>query len=566
MDKDIQSKYLDLVKVMNKHIDAYYSGKPTITDAEYDKLYRELTDIERRYPNDIVPNSPSQNVGTRLDTIFPKTEHVVRMFSLSNVFNSTELEKFYKRFASLRRKFGIQEVDQYYADLKCDGLSLDLVYNKGNLVQAITRGDGIKGDDVTANAFMINNIPKRIVTKKYLNVHGEVVVHRADFYAINQEREKEGKILFSNCRNYTVGSLKQKDPNVTKERLLKFYAWSLFIPDKAYTHHEQIDILIKLGFNTPMGTLCTSVNEIISFTNEVARIRQTIPFDIDGVVIKQDNPEFNKIIGWNSHEPLWATAWKFLADGAETTIRNVHWNMGKTGRLTPVASVDPVSIDGITISEVTLNNANYVENNKLGEGSLIKIIRSGDVIPKIGEIIKAKNYKGLPTTCPFCGSTLLRDSTMVKCINPECKEILKAQLSYIVSKDLLNIKGIGEKVIEEIVDKNIVHSFIDIFSILESGDSGIDQGLLDTLVTRVRNMNLLEFLMSLCISGLGRAVAGKLIMNIEDIEDLIRILNDAEEMRLLPINEGIKKNIIEWYSRANNKNFLEEVKKLQLEF
>ena len=566
MDKDIEKKYDDLVRVMNKHIDAYYQGNPTITDAEYDKMYRELVKIETRYPNLISKESPSQKVGSQLTKAFPEAEHLIRMFSLSNVFNSSELEKFYKRFAGLRHKFGVQEVDQYYADLKCDGLSLDLVYNKGNLVQAITRGDGIVGEDLTANAFMINNIPKRIITKKHINVHGEVVVHRADFYAINQQREKENKPVFSNCRSYAVGGLRQKDPNVTKERLLKFYAWSLFVPDKVYTHHEQIDLLIKLGFNTPMGSLCTSVNEIISFVNEVARIRQTIPFDIDGVVIKQDSPEFNKIIGWNSHEPLWATAWKFLADGAESTVLKINWNMGKTGRLTPTASIEPISVNGITISEVTLNNAINVVNNKLGIGSVVKVIRSGDVIPKISEVIEAKGYTGLPDKCPFCNEPLNYDGIQLKCCNPNCKAILKASLNYIVSREILNIKGIGEKIIDELVDKGIITSLSDIFSILESGNSGIDQSLLDTLVSRARSVNILEFLMMLGIQGLGRAVASKMVMFITNIDDLINTLNDPEEIRLLPINAGIKKNIQEWYSRANNKRFLEEVQKLHLDF
>ena len=567
--EDTFDDYLKLVDEVTHHNFLYHEkNSPIITDTEFDQLYRRLVTLEEKHPNWTVIKSPTQKVG-HIDSGsgFTKFRHPIRMYSLENVFNSNELKKFYKRFSDLRRQFSATEVDQFYVDCKMDGLAVDLVYQEGRLTLGLTRGDGQVGEDVTANLLNIPNIPKRIPTKRHLLIRGEIVVHKSDFYAVNSKRETAGLKPFATTRNYAAGSLRQSDPKITKERLLRFYGWELLVLDKQYmTHEEQVKLLVDLGFNIPTGSMCYSIGEVISFINEIARIRNELPYDIDGAVIKQNRMEYRKALGWNNHAPLWATAWKFTAEGAETIIERIIWNMGRTGRLTPVAKLKPVNIDGVMISDVTLHNAALLEEKKLGPGARVRIIRSGDVIPKISEIITTGVYLGLPATCPFCNATTQLVGTDLKCTNPVCEEILVAYLKFIVGKDALDIKGIGESFIREAIESKSIASFKDIFTPIESKSKSLSQDLLDLLVARVRNVNMVELLMILGIARMGRAIAGKVVMEVINLTGFIRLLEDSEQMRLLPIGESIKKGMELWYANPENRALIHYINQLQLPF
>ena len=561
--------YTALVKELNHHNFLYHEkNAPVISDAEYDKLYALLIDVEAKHPEWVVSVSPSQRVGhSNSGSSFQKLRHPVRMYSLENVFNPNELRRYFKRFSELRREFTSAEVDQFYVDCKMDGLAVDLIYQEGKLHLGLTRGDGIIGEDVTKNLMTIPNIPKRIRTQRHILIRGEVVVHKADFHSVNRAREAKNLKPFSTPRNYAAGSLRQIDPLVTKERMLRFYAWELIVPDKKYMpHEEQIRILLELGFNIPTGSMCYSFEEVISQINEIARIRNDLPYEIDGAVIKQNKIEYRKALGFNNHAPLWATAWKFTNEGAVTSIERIVWSMGKTGKLTPGAKLVPITIDGVVISDVTLHNASLLEESKIGPGAQVQIIRSGDVIPKITQVISPGVYLGIPETCPFCEAPTVRIGTDLKCSNPDCKETLIAYLCFIVGKDVLDIKGIGESFIRAAVTSGSITTFSDIFAPIESKIKTVSQDLLDTLVARVRNVNMVELLIILGISRMGRAIAGKVTMEVINVAGFIKLLENPTLMRLLPVGDAIKNGMIQWYTNPANKKLLQDILALQLPF
>ena len=433
------------------------------------------------------------------------------------------------------------------------------------MVTAISRGDGYWGTEITQNVYTIANIPQFIRTKDTISIHGEVVVHTSDFYAYNREMEAQKKDTFASARNYAAGSLFQKDPEITRKRLLKFYAWGFFpLCQPTLPRDKQIEYLRTYGFNTPVGQICTSVNEMLSFINETARIRHTLSYEIDGMVIKQNNAEYQQIIGWNNRAPLWATAWKFTADGANTTIRSIKWQVGKSGRLTPVAQIVPVTINGVTISECSLYNADVIEKNKVGTGSKVHVIRSGDVIPKIDNFLSEGKDVSIPTTCPYCGSSLNRLAAELRCTNPECTGRFISFLSFVVSRDVLNIKGIGPALIAEIVTSGTLTNFLDMFTPLVSKSNKVPQELLDKLVARMQTINMMELLMILGIPNMGRAIATKLATEVITIQGFIDLMHNELRLNSIYVNENTKRNLRLWYKNPKNQKLLEKLQELHL--
>lgn len=554
--------YDKLVKHLNQCITNYFTKHVSlISDEKYDKLYRILVETEKQHPDWITSDSPTQKVG-ELESNFPKKKHISRMYSLDNIFDHKGLTSFLKRFSPFKKEFS--DVDQYYVDCKLDGAAIELIYTDKKLTSAITRGDGQVGCDILVNAMTIPNIPHRIQTSETVIVRGEVVVHKEDFLNAQHEREENHLPPFSNCRNYASGSLMQKDPEVTKKRNLRFYGWELIVPSNLnLSHDQQIKYLTKLGFNVPVGRLCYSSDEILSLINEIARMKIELPYEIDGAVIKQNQWEYRKPLGWNNHAPKWAVAWKFHTDGAETTIKKIRWSMGRTGRLTPVAVIEPVSINGVTISEVNIYNANYIESNHVGPGAKIRVIRSGEVIPRITEIITKGTYIGIPTTCPYCGETVIYDGTILRCNNPNCKEILISLITNAVSDDMLNIPGIGETTIRYLVENNEITNFIDIFFPIISQNKRI-QSLADKLVSRMQQINNMELLLIIGIPGMGRAIAGRLATETRSLEGFRKLLENPKELKLLMISDIVKKNLINWYNIPGNKKLINKLVELKL--
>lgn len=559
--------YHKLVEIVRHHNHLYHVvDKPVITDEAYDIIFHKLKDVEEQHPDWIVQDSPTQTVGAIGGV--RKYRHPIRMYSLSNVFNEEQLKKFLKRFSALRSAYSSAEVDQFYCDCKMDGLAVSLMYRDGKLTLALTRGDGTVGENVTENIKMIANIPMRVKTRHTLLVRGEVVVHKVDFYAANRRQLELGKEPFSNPRNYASGSLKQKDPRITGERNLRFYAWELIVPDrKNISVEEQIQKLIELGFNIPQGKMCYSFDEIMSFIHEVERIRNDLHYQIDGVVIKQNTKKFQQELGWNNHDPLWATAWKFTSEGSITKITGITWSMGRTGKLTPIASLEPVSIGGVTVKNVTMNNADYVQNNQLGIGASIIVIRSGDVIPKISEILQPGKFEPLPVKCPYCGEPTIKFEADIKCINPYCPEILYAILKYIFSKEILDLHGFGDQFARDMVDTRTITSFRDLFAPMETKDSKkVPQESLNTLTSRLREINLMKLLMILGISKMGRAIAGKIAIEVGNLQGFKHVLEDTTELQQMPVNPSIKISMQDWYTVEYNRQLLDYLCGLELPY
>lgn len=559
MNKD---EYIALVATLNKYSEAYHKNNESIIpDTEYDKMYRKLTDYEQEHPENILPNSPSQRVGEQSsENKFP---HMVRMYSLENAFNDKDLIRYLNRFTGIKKQYG-SDVDTYYVDCKMDGLSCELIYDKGVLSTCTIRGDGKYGEDVTANVLTIDNVPKKINMLGTCIVHGEVVVHHADFDEINSDREKNNLPKFSNCRNYASGSLRQKDPEITRSRKLKFYAWNMFISKSKVMHHdEKMALLKELGFQIPVSYVCHTLNEIMTSIQKLSSMRNTLPYDIDGVVIKQNNPLYYKEIGWNEHAPLFSIAYKFPSKATPATITGIRWNIGRTGTLTPVAMITPIVLDGITVKNVTLNNADWISKNGVGIGAEVTVTRSADVIPKIISVTKKVDAE-IPDRCPYCSNLAIKNGPNLQCSNPDCPERLKAKLTYMLGKDCLNIKGYGEKFVNELVNSKTVTSFTDIFTTLDSKSESIRQEVLNNLINRVRNIDLSNLLCLLDIPNLGKLTAMKLVQEKPTLDQLRNILGDIDSLKNVNINDCPRKSIVKWYSDPKNQYFIGKIIELDL--
>ena len=557
-------KYMDLVSKLNRCSQSYHGADVSIiSDEDYDRLYNELVMMEKRDPSIIVPESPTQRVGETPNRDLPKVQHIVKMYSLDNVFNHSDLMRFWKRFDKLRNEHGVEVIDNFYCDYKMDGLSCEIVYEQGKLVRASTRGDGEFGEDVTANILTLpNSLPRYIYKAKRLVVRGEVVVHKGDFNAINALNRAKGLNTYSNPRNYAAGSLRQKNPEITRQRKLRFYAWDIVLDasDTPQPHHKIVQALKYLGFSVPNGRLCKSVSEIEEFIKDTNAMRSTLPYEIDGVVIKQDS-YYGRKLGWNQHAPLFNVAYKFVPSVGETTIENITWDVGRTGKLTPVATITPINFDGVNVTKVTLNNAEYVSFNKLGIGSKISVCRSADVIPKIKDIIEAKGFTELPSTCPCCGKPLIRSNKDVICTNMSCKSRRINNLLYLI-KEIIKVKGIGDKAATALVESGTVNSLVDLFKPIKAPE-GVSQDLMDGLVTTMRTISLTGLISILGIPGLGLGTARKMLYEVKTLPNLINIL-DNNYVATLDIPEHIKVNLVNWYANPESQQLLRDLVNLNI--
>ncbi len=568
---DNKNSYLELVTKLNEYCKMYYNSQNSpISDAEYDKMYHELVGYELRNPRWIVPDSPTQRVGIAAESELEKKPHLSKMYSLDNVFNQKDVETYWKRFQKARTKYGVEAVDNFYCDYKMDGLSCEIWYKNGSVILALTRGDGVVGEVVTENVRTIVNLPLQVAVNEFFVVRGEVVVTHNDFERINDSRRAAGLPIFANPRNYASGSLRQKDPTVTAQRQLRFYAWELVLPKhEPMSHCKMMKALAALNFGVPGSKLCHSVKEIMQFVDYVALIRRDLPYDIDGVVIKQDNPLLYKEIGWNKHSPLFSTAYKFVAQDATAEVLKIKWSMGRTGKLTPTASITPTNLSGCTISSVTLNNAEFVERNKIGIGAKIKLIRSADVIPKVIAVLNPGNYTGYPDKCPYCGSPTIKIGTDLKCTNADCKGRLISMLTYVVGKDMLDIKGIGPKFIEEAVNKGVITKILDIFQPLISNSKTLPQELLDKLVKRARDMTAEEAIVALSIPRVSKGIASKLIVSgaitgYAGIRSFRELLKDKKSLHINLLDPNLENILTEWYSKESNQKMLDDLIALDL--
>ena len=462
-----KENYTDKLEILKKYAYAYYvQDSPIATDEEYDTLYRAIEAYEKKNPLHIDKYSPTLRVGGVIRDGFSKATHKARMWSMEDIFDKDGLVAWVERIH--------KNVDgaEFFCEPKFDGASMNLLYDDGKLVQAITRGDGKVGEDVTENVKTIHSVPLEIDYKESIEIRGEIVIKMADFDIINAQRLEDGEALFANPRNAAAGSLRQLDSSVTAKRRLVFQPWGIGENRLSQTRlSKKMDFIYSLGFlKPPMSQECLHVRDIEEFYKKVLQSRDGIPMMMDGMVIKVDNIELQEDLGYTVKYPKWMCAYKFPAVEKITRINGVTFQVGRTGVITPVAQVEPVNIDGVNVERATLHNFDEIKRKDIRIGDSVIIIRSGDVIPKIIKVIEERrdgSEKEIPrvTQCPTCKSELLDEGTLIKCQNLECSDRVVNSITHYASKKALYIDGLGDKIVEQLHKEGLIKSVKDLYSL-----------------------------------------------------------------------------------------------------
>jgi DNA ligase (NAD+) len=460
-----------LRKEIRRHEYLYYVlDQPEITDAEYDELMRRLKKLEEAHPEWVTPDSPTQRVGGKPREGFVKVRHSSPMLSLDNALNEAELRDFDRR---VRELLGGAPC-RYVAELKLDGLSMAVHYRDGILAQAVTRGDGIEGEDVTENARTIRSLPLRVKDGlRTFEARGEVILNRRAFERLNQEREAEGLPRFANPRNAAAGSIRVLEPAITAARRLDYYAYFLLVNGEPYpaTQWEALETLEKLGFKVnPHRRRCSTFDELLEFCRHWQQRREELPYETDGVVVKVDSVEQQRRLGWTAKAPRWAIAFKFPAQQEKTEVLNIEAQVGRTGVLTPVAHLKPVQVGGVTVSRATLHNEEEIERLGVQIGDTVLVERSGDVIPKVVRVVaQGANRRPfrMPERCPVCGGKVVRQEGEVasRCINTNCPARLKESILHFASRNVMDIDGLGEALVDQLVERKLVRSVADLYQL-----------------------------------------------------------------------------------------------------
>lgn len=565
------SEYKEAVDKLKKWADAYYiDDNPLVTDEIYDKLYQEVKEYEKQHPEEIDSTSPTQRVGAPLKEGFNKAKHPSRMWSMEDVFDFNELLDWVQRVQKLAT------IDRYYIEPKFDGASLNLIYDDGKLIRAITRGNGVEGEEVTHNAKAINSVRLEIDYKDFIEIRGEVLMTFDEFERINKERLKSGENLFANPRNAAAGSLRQLDPKITAKRNLIFMPWGVGVNSLEYEYlSDMMDFVYNLGFKKPpLRKITDSTNEIEKIYHKLVEMRPTLKIMLDGMVVKVDSLKAQEQLGYTQKAPRWQIAYKFPAIEKETKIKDVLLQVGRTGVVTPVALLEPVNIEGVIVERATLNNFDFIEKLGVKIGDVVTLIRSGDVIPKIirvlpeyrdGDEIAIKR----PIKCPSCGSELLDEGALIKCQNLSCPARAVNSIIYYASRGCMDIDGLGEKIVQLFFDKGVLSDVEDIYTLKEKRDiilsfEGFKEKRIDNLINAIENSKNAEcwrFVKALGIEHIGEVASKKICLKFKDKfinvskEELISIDGFGEEMA----NSYLE------FMRVNKDKVLRLMEKLNLE-
>ncbi len=470
MADPVAQEILRLRREIERHDHLYYVlDSPEIPDAEYDALLRRLRFLESQRPDLVTPDSPTQRVGGKPREGFVRVPHSSPMLSLDNAYNEGELADFDRR---VRELSGLERVE-YVTELKLDGLSLAVHYTDGRMSRAITRGDGAVGEDVTENARTIRSIPLRLDPPLSCEARGEVILTRAEFERANRDRLEQNLPPFANPRNAAAGSLRVLDPSITAQRRLDFYAYLLLsggVPAEPL-HWQALDRLAALGFKVnPNRRVCRGLAEVLEFIREWEPKREQLPYEIDGVVVKVNDVALQQRLGWTAKAPRWAIAYKYAAEQAVTTVRDIQVQVGRTGALTPVAVLDPVPVGGVTVSRATLHNEDEIARLDLHIGDRVVIERSGDVIPKVVRVESPGTERRafqMPAACPVCGAPVVRQEGEVarRCVNTDCPARLKESIRHFAARRVMNIDGLGDVLVNQLVDRGLVRSVADLYKL-----------------------------------------------------------------------------------------------------
>ena len=566
----------ELVTILNEaNYNYHVLDNPTITDQEYDSLFRELQILEEKNPSLVRSDSPTHRVGGVVLDSFKKVTHKIPMMSLGDIFNEDEVRQFDARI----KKEGINPT--YVCELKIDGLSVSLHYEKGKLVTAATRGNGTIGEDITNNVKTIKTVPLTLKEEIDIEVRGEIYMSKETLKKLNEERKAKNQPLLQNCRNAAAGSIRQLDSKVCASRKLDCWIYHLPNPEDygIKTHWEALEFMKKLGFKTnPNNLLVTDVDGIIDYIHYKGKERPNLSYDIDGVVVKVNNLEEQKKLGFTAHHPKWAIAYKFPAEEVLTKLKDIVFTVGRTGQITPNAVLEPVIVAGSTISRATLHNEDYVKAKGLKIGDIISIHKAGDVIPEVGEVKldrRTGNEKDFEmiTRCPMCNEPIFKKEGQVDyfCINPHCPARHIEGLCHFVSRKAMNIDGLGDRIIEDFYNLKYIKDITDIYKLSCFRDElteleGYGNKSIDNLLEAIENSkeNSLErLLFGLGIPNVGEKTSKILAARYENLDNLMNAT--FEELNQIPdIGEIIAKSIIDFFQNEKNRDIIEELKELKV--
>lgn len=573
--EEIRKRVEQLREEIEYHNYRYYVlAQPVITDEEYDKLMRELIELERQYPELVTPDSPTQRIGEKVLDEFRSVPHTEPMLSLDNTYSEEEIREFDER---VKRLLDRKEV-VYVAELKIDGVSVSLRYENGRFMQGLSRGDGTRGDDISENLKRVRSIPLRLRKPVTVEVRGEVYMPTEVFEKLNEERQKRGEPLFANPRNAAAGTLRQLDTRITAERHLDSFIYYVLKPEQygLKTQWDALNWLRELGFKVnPHSRLCGSIDEVIDYWKEWTQKRRELGYWVDGVVVKVNDFELQRALGTTAKAPRWAIAFKFPSEHARTKIVGVTVQVGRTGTLTPVAELEPVQLAGTIVKRASLHNFDYIKEKDIRIGDWVYIEKAGGIIPQVVSVIESLRTGNEipvepPAQCPVCGGKVGKveiGEVALKCLNPHCPAKLKRSLETLASRNALDIKGLGEKLIDRLVDSGLVKDIADLFYLtpfeLSQLGPGIGQKTIANLLSEIdkaKKAPLHRWITALGIPLVGEKTAYVLAQNFRSLKKLAQATVD--QLTQIPgIGEEIARSVVEYFRNEKTKEILEKLEK-----
>ena len=566
---EAQERIETLKTLLNRYSYEYYVlDKPSISDKEYDQQYQELEKLEKAHPELITTDSPTQRIGGTILPGFTKVQHDSPMLSLGNAFNQEDLLQFHQRISKLT-----DQPLQYMCELKIDGLAVSLKYENGLFVQGATRGDGNIGEDITQNLRTVKAIPLRLNEPLTFEVRGECYMPKASFVQLNADRDEKGLEIFANPRNAAAGSLRQLDASIAASRNLNIYLYNAtnFEQLAVETQDALLNRLAQVGLRTnPERRLFDSIEEVWAFTEEIAAKRKDLPYEIDGIVIKVNAFSAQEEIGYTVKAPRWAIAYKFKAEEAETIVRDIEWTVGRTGVVTPTAVMDPVFLAGSTVQRASLHNVDLVREKDVRIGDTVVIHKAGDIIPEIQHVLidrrgpESEAYV-IPETCPACASQLvhLEDEVALRCINPKCPAQIKEGLSHFVSRNAMNISGLGVRVVSQMFEKGLVKDVADLYKLTEEDLYQLDKikeksaNNIVTAIDQSRGNSFERLLFCLGIRHVGAKAAASLVAEFETIDRLMQATKE-EIMAVEGMGDIIADSVVAYFQLPEVKDLIEE--------
>ena len=557
----------ELVALLNRYATEYYtSDNPSVSDSEYDRLYRELVELETAYPDQVLADSPTHRVGGKVLDGFEKYSHQYPLYSLQDAFSREELEAFDAR---VRKEVAHPT---YICELKIDGLSISLTYEKGILIAGVTRGDGSVGENITENLKRVKDIPLTLPEELDITVRGECYMPRASFDQVNQARQENGEPEFANPRNAAAGTLRQLDTAVVAKRNLATFLYQEASPSTRDSQEKVLKHLEQLGFVVnPKRILAENIDEIWNFIQEVGQERDNLPYDIDGVVIKVNDLAGQEQLGFTVKAPKWAVAYKFPAEEKEAQLLSVDWTVGRTGVVTPTANLTPIQLAGTTVSRATLHNLDYIAEKDIRKYDTVIVYKAGDIIPAVLRVVESKRVSeeklDIPTNCPSCDSDLLHfeDEVALRCVNPDCPAQIMGSLIHFVSRDAMNITGLGPSVVEKLFAANLVKDVADIYRLKEDdfllleGVKEKSAGKLYQAIQASKENSAEKLLFGLGIRHVGSKASQLLLQHFHSIENLAQA-NPDEVASIESLGGVIAKSLQTYFATEGSEILLKELK------